>query len=426
MNFRDSEFALGLLMEAGFRRAESIEDADIILFNTCSVRQHAEDRASANIWNLAKLKKQRPGLLIGVIGCMAQAKKTKIFEDIPLVDFTCGPDNETELPRLIKGLLKDRANIAVLNNIGKPRKEAFPSYRDNDIKAFVSISHGCSNFCSYCIVPYVRGGERPRNLKDIMREVKDLGARGFKEITLLGQNVNSYKGNGERGTGYGFAKLLEDINKVKGDFRIRFMTSHPKDASPALFKAMRDLPKVCEHLHLPMQSGSDRVLKLMNRGYKTKDYLRLVESYRKFLPQGCLTTDIIVGFPSESDKDFRDTLRMMEGIGFDAGFMFKYSPRPFTKAESFKDDIPEEVKTGRNLALLEAQGRISKKKNGLLIGTSQEVLLEGVIPSKMKGMSGRTRTNKTALVECEEDLSGRFVNVKIEAATCHTLRGRVV
>jgi tRNA-2-methylthio-N6-dimethylallyladenosine synthase len=423
MNFRDSEFVEGILLDAGFKRAKSFDDADVVLFNTCSVRQHAEDRAYANIWNLKKLKKKRPGLIIGVIGCMAQAKKEKIFEDIPLVDFTCGPDNEPELPRLLRDVLKDRTNIAALDKISEKRKELFPEHRESTFKAYVSISYGCDNFCSYCVVPYVRGRERSRAPKDVLREVKDLAGRGFKEITLLGQNVNSYAGYG--GKDDDFVRLLEDVNKIPGNFRIRFITSHPKDASRTLFQAMGELEKLCEHLHLPLQSGSDRILKLMNRGYKARDYLRLVESYRAHVPDGSLSTDIIVGFPYESDKDFRGTLDMMKRVEFDSAYIFKYSPRPFAKASRLKDDVPQDVKAERNILLLDVQNDITKAKNEALVGTVQEVLFEADNPKVPGGLTGRTRTNKIVLSEGADDLIGKFADVSIERATCSTLRGRV-
>ena len=421
MNFRDSEFAQGLLMDAGFAKADSPDAADVILFNTCSVRRHAEDRAYANIWNLRAMKDKRPDLVIGVIGCMAQTKREKIFEDIPLVDFTCGPDDEEDLPKIISGILKERVNVASLNKIGAKRREMFPGYRGDNLKAFVSISHGCGNYCSYCIVPYARGRERSRDPKAIFREIKDLASRGFKEITLLGQNVNSYDGYG--GKSGGFARLLKDIERIKGTFRVRFMTSHPKDAQAPLFRAMGELEKICRHLHLPAQSGSDRILKLMNRRYSAMDYLNAAASYRKLVPGGSLTTDIIVGFPTESDKDFKKTLNLMKDIEFDSAFVFKYSPRPFTKAAGLADIVPEEVKAGRNTMLLDAQNTISKKNNLRLVGTTQEVLFES---SKGGIAQGRTGPNKVVLVSGGDKLIGILANVRITDATCSTLRGEII
>ena len=268
MNVRDSEFVAGLLLEHGFRLVKSIDDSDIVIFNSCSVRKHAEERLINNIWQLKKRKLKDPDLVIGVMGCTAQNHKEKLLRSIPLIDFVCGPGNEEDLPKVVKDILKHRCSIVAVDKVNKKRDEADPRYRDSKPKAFVSIGEGCNNFCSYCIVPYVRGRERSRDEKDIIKEVEGLAKRGFTEIMLLGQNVNSYKGSS-------FVKLLERLNKIKGIKFIRFMTSHPKDASEELFKAIGRLKKVDKRLHLPLQSGSDRILKLMNRGYTQKKYLNI-------------------------------------------------------------------------------------------------------------------------------------------------------
>jgi len=272
MSFRDSEFVAGLLLDSGFTIADSVDSADIIIFNSCSVRKHAEDRLISNISDLKLLKKKRPGLIIGLMGCTAQSYKSGILERLPILDFSCGPGNEGDIPDIVKDILEHRGTIVATDKIDQKRPEFFPSHREDRYKAYVSIGEGCNNFCSYCIVPYVRGKERSRDAKDIIKEVKDLAGRGFKEIMLLGQNVNSYSMYTAPvlRPGRCFVRLLESINSVKGIERIRFMTSHPKDASVELFKAMRDLEKVCAHLHLPLQAGSDRILKLMNRGYTAK------------------------------------------------------------------------------------------------------------------------------------------------------------
>ena len=355
MNVRDSEFALGILLEKGFSKAPSMEKADIILFNSCSVRKHAEDRLFNNIWQLKKAKAENPTLVIGVMGCTAQSYKEKLLEMIPLVDFVCGPGNEEDLPEIAKDILKHRCPVVAVDKVSKKRAEADPRYRDSKPKAFVSIGEGCDNFCSYCVVPYVRGRERSRNEEDIVKEVKGLAARGFKEIMLLGQNVNSY--SGLRGGGLGFVKLLEKLNKIKGIRLIRFMTSHPKDASEELFKAIGGLKKVDKRFHLPVQSGSDRILKLMNRGYTKKKYMELVKLFKKHVPVGSITTDIIVGFPSETKKDFNDTIKVIEKCGFEGGFVFKYSPRPPAKAHLLKDDVSKEEKERRHEEALRALKR---------------------------------------------------------------------
>ncbi len=422
MNFRDSEFAMGVLLERGFKKADSIKSADVILFNSCSVRKHAEDRLFSNISDLGKLKKSKRDLVIGLIGCTAQNYKDKILEKVPMIDFVCGPGNESDLPYLIKDILKSRCPIIATNKIDLKKPELFPKYRESSFKAYVSIGEGCDNFCSYCIVPYVRGRERSRDLKDIIKEIKDLANRDFIEVTLLGQNVNSYKS----GNCKNFAKLLEGINKIKGIRRIRFMTSHPKDASIDLFKAMKGLDKVCEHLHLPLQSGSGRILKLMNRRYTPKEYLKLVDDYRRLVPGGSITTDIIVGFPSETEKDFNDTLKIVNDIMFDGAFMFKYSPRPPARSAALKDDVPGEVKEDRLETLLDRQCEISRVCNEQMKGEIVEVLVDGQNKKISSLLTGRTRTNKVAIFTGREDLVGKLVNVKIESATPHSLKGRIV
>ena len=368
MNVRDSEFVAGILIDHKFRLADSVESADIVLFNSCSVRKHAEERLINNIWQLKKLKTKKPALVIGVMGCTAQSYKERLLEDIPLVDFVCGPGNESDLPEILRDVLKHRCPIVAVDKVNKKRPELNPRYRESKPKAFVSISEGCNNFCSYCIVPYVRGRERSRDEKDVIKEVKDLAKRGFKEIMLLGQNVNSYGrttpvrrslgegGNDERRTTK-FVKLLEALNLIKGIEKIRFMTSHPKDASVELFKTISRLKKVDKRLHLPLQSGSDRILKLMNRGYTQKNYLELVKLFKKEVPGGSITTDIIVGFPLETKKDFNDTLKIIKKCGFEGGFVFKYSPRPPARASLLKDDVEKEEKEKRHEAVLKALKR---------------------------------------------------------------------
>ena len=419
MNFRDSEFVTGLLLNAGFSLTGSIDDADIILFNSCSVRRHAENRLISNISDLKLLKKKRPDLIIGLMGCTAQNYKSDILETLPILDFSCGPGNESDIPDMIKDLLKHRGTIVATDKIDKIRPELFPKHREDKFKAYVSIGEGCNNFCSYCIVPYVRGKERSRDAKDIIKEAKDLAGRGFKEIMLLGQNVNSYEG-------IGFVKLLNKLNSIKGIERIRFMTSHPKDASTGLFKAMRDLEKVCAHLHLPLQAGSDRILELMHRRYTAKKYLNLVNEYKKYVPVGSITTDIIVGFPSETKDDFDETVRIMKDIEFDGAYMFKYSPRPPAKSSKLKDDVSKEDKEVRLDALIKLQCEISLKKNELLIGKAFDVLVDGQNKKEPSKFTGRTGTNKVVVFDGSKDMTGRLVNVKIESVTPHALRGRVV
>ena len=427
MNVRDSEFVTGLLLEKGFGKAPSIEKADIILFNSCSVRKNAEGKLFGNIADLKKLKKSKPALIVGLIGCTAQSYGSDSFKKAPVIDIVCGPGNETDLPGLINDVLKNRCAMVALDKVSQKRPELFPKYRESGPKALVSISEGCDNFCSYCIVPYVRGRERSRKPQDIAREVRELASRGFKEVTLLGQNVNSYGCNTHdaiRTTG--FVRLLERLNSIDGIERIRFMTSHPKDASEDLFKAMRDLDKVCEHLHLPLQSGSDRILKLMNRGYTKAHYLELADLYRKYVPGGSITTDVIVGFPSETSRDFDFTLKLLKGIGFDSLYTFKYSPRSPAKASKLKDSVSKETKEARLEKLMAIQTGISEGRNMLYNGRVAEVLVEGKGARALSGLTGRTRTNKVISFEGNDGLIGKLVNIKIESVTPYALKGRVI
>ena len=419
MNARDSEFVAGLLIDHGYRIADAPEKADVILFNSCSVRKHAEDRLFSNIGEMAPLKKKNPGLVMGLIGCTAQSYRQTALERAPLLDLVCGPGNEHELPALIAGVVKTRCAVVAADKSDKKRPELSPRYRESGFKAFVSIGEGCDNFCSYCIVPYVRGRERSRDAKDIVREVKELAARGFKEITLLGQNVNSY------GAKNGFVGLLESLDRISGIERIRFMTSHPKDAHADLFRVMGELEKVCEHLHLPVQSGSDRMLKLMNRGYTAKKYLRLVELYRKLVPAGSITTDIIVGFPSETEGDFRKTRALMDEVSFDSAFTFKYSPRPPAKAARLRDDVTDKDKAKRFESIVDMQCKASLMRNEALVGKTVEVLVDGNSKKDPKILSGRTRTGKTAVFAGDNNLIGKIAQVSVDTVTPYALRGKI-
>ena len=460
MNDRDSEIIKGMLIERGVVFTLNIEEADVILFNTCSVRAHAEERVWGKLGMLKALKKERPEIIFGVLGCMAQNYKEAIFKKVPYVDLICGTGNIYELPDLLEKLLNDRDkfmhrsfNIEILrcaqndrrkchsdlecnegeeskyiavNRTERPDGVKSVDYREGSIRTYVTIMEGCDNFCSYCIVPYVRGREKSRRPEDILREISDLAQRGFKEVTLLGQNVNSY-GRG-LDVEVDFVCLLEKVNDIDGIERIRFVTNHPKDADVRLFRTMAELPKVCEHIHLPVQSGSDRILKAMNRGYEAEDYRRIVESLRKWVPGCSITTDIIVGFPGEDERDFQDTYELMKDIEFDSAFIFKYSPRKGSGAWDFKDDVAREVKEERNRILLELQDRIALEKNGRLIGETVEVLVEKKGRNKGEGdypvWKGRSRTNKkVAFCDGDGDLYGELVEVKIAGVEKETLLG---
>ena len=424
MNERDSELIAGMLMEKGFEIADTAEGADIILFNTCSVRQHAEDRVTGHLRKLASRKKKAPDLRIGVLGCMAQRHGELLFREYPQVDMVAGPSNIYDIPELIPAVLgREGKKILAVDRQKRPKKKTAPGYRSGVFSAFVNIMYGCNNFCSYCIVPYVRGREVSRPKKDIIDEVKALADRGFKEVTLLGQNVNSY-GRG-LGAGVTFPELLEAVNKVKGIERIRFTTSHPKDAEKSLFRAMRGLDKVCEHLHLPLQSGSDKILDLMNRRYNYEDYRRKIDLLRAMVPDAGISTDIIVGFPSEKERDFKATRSAMEEIGYNSAFVFKYSPRPPALSSCLVDDVTEETKKQRNSGLLAVQKKISHAKNKAMTGGKQEVLVEGRSRMSDKEMMGRTRNNTPCVFPGDESLTGQLVRVRIKGASPFTLKGEI-
>ncbi|MDD5154995.1 MAG: tRNA (N6-isopentenyl adenosine(37)-C2)-methylthiotransferase MiaB [Candidatus Omnitrophica bacterium] len=361
MNVRDSEVICGLLEKAGYGLTDSPDKAGIILFNTCSVRQHAEDR----VWS--EIGRHKDGKIIGVLGCMAQNYKEKIFERAPNVDFVVGPSDIDKVPGIITRVcrykLPDKAhslNEAKIWETGGEKRTGdiyhTGFYADKD-HAFVVISEGCSNYCSYCVVPYVRGEIRHRMSRDILKEIEEALDKGITKVTLLGQNVNAYS-DGE----VNFVKLLQLVNRMKGLQEFSFITSHPKNTAVDLFKAMAELEKLKKYLHLPLQSGSDRILKLMNRGYSRKFYLDLIEEYRKIVKKAVLTTDIIVGFPTETEDDFRDTYDALKGVEFDCAYIFKYSPRTHTEAEKLDDDVVKKDKEKRHKLILELQKEISRRK----------------------------------------------------------------
>ena len=423
MNDRDSELIAGMLIEKGYEITDNPEKANIVLFNTCSVRQHAEDRVIGNIQKLSSRRKKDPAFRIGVLGCMAQRHGEMLFKEHPQVDFVVGPSNIYDIPELISKAETEEKVLAV-NNKKRPKKKVSDKHRSGVFSSFVNIMYGCDNFCSYCVVPYVRGREVSRPKKDILDEVKGLASRGFKEVTLLGQNVNSY-GKGLAGK-VTFPDLLEAVNKIKGIERIRFTTSHPKDATRSLFRAMKDLDKVCEHIHLPLQSGSDKMLDLMNRKYKFEDYMKKVAMLRKMIPDVGISTDIIVGFPSEKERDYASTRKALEEVAFNSAFIFKYSPRPPAVSSCLIDDVSEEDKKKRNNDLLAIQKKISHEKNKSFIGSEQEVLVEGVSRLSSKEMMGRTGNNTSCVFKGDKDLIAKVVKVRIKGTSPNTLKGELV
>jgi tRNA-2-methylthio-N6-dimethylallyladenosine synthase len=361
MNEHDSERVKDLLSEGGYFFVDKPEDADVILFNTCSVRKHAEDKVYGKAGDFEKLKKTRPCLIIGILGCMAEVQRDLIFRKLPHVDFLCGPADLDKVPEIIEKIKNGAGYVIYLGGHRSGRLPEFSKNRCTGRTSYVKIMEGCDNFCSYCVVPYVRGRERSRSSKEILEEIRQLIDRGVKEITLLGQNVNSYgKGLKEK---IDFVELLKKIDTIAKGIKINFVTSHPKDVSMGLFKAMAQCDSVSKALHLPLQSGSNKILKKMNRGYSIDKYKKLIDEFRKIVKGSSLTTDLIVGFPGEAKKDFEDTLKAVKEIRFDAAYIFKYSPRPFTKASKFEDDVTKEEKERRHALLLKIQKDISMKKS---------------------------------------------------------------
>jgi tRNA-2-methylthio-N6-dimethylallyladenosine synthase len=419
MNVYDSEVLKGILSQKGYSATSKPEDASLIIVNTCSVREHAETRAIGRLNELSRYKLENPDVKLAVIGCMAQRLGEKFLKQVPALDLVLGTEELFKLPDYLE---KRGENPTVALSFSELKKIDSLPQRKNKFSSFVAISRGCENFCSYCIVPYVRGSEKNRKMSEIIREVQCLTESGCKEVTLIGQNVNSYKDDGND-----FADLLREVGKTDIQ-RIRFMTSHPKDLSLKLIEAMLDLEKVCEHLHLPLQSGSDRILEKMNRKYKTLEYLQLVESLKDKVEDLSLTTDLIVGFPGETQEDFQRTLEMVQRIEFDSAFMFKYSPREGTQAFLLVDDVANEVKLERLQTLIELQKAISQKKNKGMIGRTEEVLIDGKSKRDKTSWKGKGRSNKTVIIpkgEKDRDLLGEIVKVKITDADSFTLFGEI-
>ncbi len=423
MNERDSELIAGMLVAKGYEIVDDAGKADIVLFNTCSVRQHAEDRVIGNIQKLASRKKKDPNLRIGVLGCMAKRHGEMLFKEYPSVDIVAGPSNIYDIPDLLAKSTADEKILAV-DKQKRPVKKDKSNRGAGIFSAFVNIMYGCNNFCSYCIVPYVRGKEVSRPKGVIVDEVKRLAGEGIKEVTLLGQNVNSYgRGLTNKIT---FPELLEAVNAVKGIDRIRFTTSHPKDAGKGLFRAMRDLDKVCESLHLPLQSGSDKMLDLMNRKYTYEDYAGKIELLRTMVPGAGLSTDIIVGFPSEKETDYNATKKAIEEMSYNSAFIFKYSPRPPALSSCLVDDVTETAKKKRNNELLVIQKKISHEKNKAMIGSEQEILVEGISRMSTKEVMGRTRNSTPCVFPADEELIGQLVKVKVTDTSPTTLKAEKI
>ncbi len=418
MNVYDSEVLKGILSQNGYSITDRPEEAELIIVNTCSVREHAEVRAIGRLNELSRYKLENPDVKLAVIGCMAQRLGERFLKEVPALDFILGTEELFKLPDYLE---KKNEKPLIALSFSELKEINSSPLRKNKFSAFVAISRGCENFCSYCIVPYVRGPEKNRKISEILKEVRCLAESGCKEVNLIGQNVNSYKDDG-----FDFADLLREVNETDIQ-RIRFMTSHPKDLSPKLIEAMSNLEKVCEHLHLPLQSGSDRILEKMNRKYSLEDYLCLVDSVKNKVADLSLTTDLIVGFPGEKEEDFQKTLEMVEKIEFDSAFMFKYSSREGTKAFFLEDDVPKEVKLERLQTLIDIQKNISHKKNQKLIDTTEEILIDGKSKRDKLKWKGKGRSNKTVIIpeKVNQNLLGEIVKVRITGADSFTLFGEV-
>lgn len=420
MNVADSERMAGLLRQIGYTLTDDADNADLILFNTCCVRATAEDKVFGQIGRFKALKRLKPSLIIGVTGCMAQKEGANLIKRAPHIDFVLGTGQNSEVARVVQSLELERRHVVDISNVsGEIPSEVFP-IRNGQVSTFVPIMYGCNNFCTYCIVPYVRGRERSRQPEEIFSEVKQAVAEGFKEITLLGQNVNSYAG------GMTFAELLSNVDKISGVERLRFMTSHPKDLSDELIAAIANGQHICEHIHLPVQYGSDKILRRMNRVYTVEKYLRLVEKIRDAVPNVSLTTDLIVGFPGETDEDFSETLNFLRTVKFDAAFTFIYSKRSGTPAATFENQIDDETKHRRLDELMKVQNEISLAKNFALIDSVVEVLVEGESKTDAEIFTGRTRSNKIVLFNHGDEHAGDLVKLKVTQAQTWLLKGDIV
>jgi tRNA-2-methylthio-N6-dimethylallyladenosine synthase len=421
MNFADTEIVLGVLKKQGYTVAQNPEDADIILLNTCSIRDNAEQRIYGRLGNLKNLKTRKPELVLGILGCMAERLRKDLIEEKKIVDVVVGPDEYRRLPEYIDIAFNGDKGIGVKLSRTETYDDIEP-HREDGLSAWISVMRGCDKFCTFCVVPFTRGRERSRSLNSIVKEIEELSLRGFKEVTLLGQNVNSYR-DGEND----FADLLAASAKVDPSMRIRFTTSHPQDLSDKLLYTIAEHQNICNYIHLPVQSGSNRILELMNRTYTIEHYLNLIEKAKKIIHGVSFSTDIIAGFPTETWEDHLATLEVMRQVRYDGAYMFKYSPREGTKAYKMGDDVPEEVKTKRLQEIIDLQQQISYEINQNLIGKEEIVLIEGFSRKSDEFLSGRTDTNKVTIIPAQSDIKpGDYVRVKINKATSATLFGEYI
>ena len=426
MNEEDSEKLSGMLANIGYEKTLFKDQANVIIFNTCAVRENAELKVYGNLGALKKLKRENPELIIAVCGCMMQQKgmPEEILKKYRHVDIVFGTHNAYKFPEYLERAKTEGVQVKEIFEKETDIVEGMPITRESSVTAYVTIMYGCNNFCTYCIVPYVRGRERSRKPEDILGEIRDLVSKGYKEITLLGQNVNSYGVNLEQDIN--FAGLLRLVNEVDGLERIRFMTNHPKDLTDDVVEAVKDCSKVVEQVHLPVQSGSDRLLKSMNRGYSKEGYLETVQKLKEKVPNVAISTDIIVGFPGETEEDFLGTLDIVETVGYDTAYTFIYSRRKHTPADRMTEQVPDKVKHERFNRLVEAVNRKSLERNSVYLGNIYEVLVEGRSKYDTEVLQGRTRTGKTVNFKGEEALIGSLVKVRISKAGTFSMNGEKV
>ncbi|MBI9072769.1 MAG: tRNA (N6-isopentenyl adenosine(37)-C2)-methylthiotransferase MiaB [Melioribacteraceae bacterium] len=416
MNVADSELVMGILKNKGYRITEVAEEANVILLNTCSIRENAEVRIHGRLGNLKKLKENRADTVIGVLGCMAERLRKRLMDEQKMVDLVVGPDEYRRLPEFIDNAFTGEKGIGVKLSRTETYDDIEP-FREEGISAWISIMRGCNNFCSYCVVPYTRGRERSVDLESVVADVKKLSERGFREITLLGQNVNSYNSEGND-----FADLLASCAVIDRSMRIRFSTSHPKDISEKLLQTIADHENICNYIHLPVQSGSNKVLDEMKRTYTIEHYNSIIDKAKELIPNVSFSTDIIAGFPNESDEDHDATLEVIKRSRFNGAYMFKYSPREGTKAYNLEDNVSEAIKTKRLSEIIDLQHKISFENNQELIGKEQILLVEGSSKKSDQFLAGRTDSNKVAIFPYSEDAGvGSYVKVKINRATSATL-----
>lgn len=432
MNQRDSEAMTSLLLSHGYEQANGEEDADLLIFNTCSVREQAENKVIGKVGLMKRNKKRNPDLIIGIVGCMAQNYGQKLCEKLEHLDFVLGTDRIHLLPDVVDEIRRGKKHV-VETSVGDEILGKLKGHVDTGASAFISVMRGCNQFCSYCIVPYVRGREKSRSIDDVVEEATQLVDKGVTEIFLLGQNVTAYGLVEARKSGSfsadmsPFAELLQAVNQIDGVRRIRFTSPHPKFMNRRFIEAVTTLPKVCEQFHLPLQSGSDPILSRMRRGYTVEEYMNCVDEIRRRKPNVAFSTDIIVGFPGETDEDFEGTRRVMQQVQYDMAYIFKYSPRKGTKAAEIEDSVPQKVKEERNQILLKELEKGVIARNEALVGEEVEVLIEGQSPRNEERWSGRSRTNKVCIFSPVEGVcSGEYRRMKIDRTTAHSLFGTLV